>query len=68
MTNLKVTGEGFVGEKFLAIASVVLTILSTAMLIELTIMQRQHIKEEIAKQEEEKKKRELVNNKAKIIT
>jgi hypothetical protein len=39
-----VIGEGFKGERALAIAAVALTILSTLMLIDLTIKQRNHLK------------------------
>ncbi len=56
MAEITTTGEGFVGEKALAIVAVVLSIVSTVLLIELTIMQRKHIKEELAKQEEKKSK------------
>lgn len=38
------TGEGFKGERLLAIIVAVTTIVSTLMLIELTIMQREHTK------------------------
>ncbi len=57
MADIKVRGEAFRGEKFLVITSVVLTIVSTIMLIELTVMQRRHIKAELAKQEAEKLKK-----------
>lgn len=36
------TGEGFKGEKFLAITSVILTIVSSALLIHLAWIQREH--------------------------
>lgn len=38
------TGEGFSGEKLLAIVGISLTIVSTILLIDLTIKQRRHIK------------------------
>ncbi len=52
------TGEGFKGERVLAITAVCLTIVSSALLIHLSLLQRRQIKEEIAlknkKREEEK--------------
>ncbi len=59
MADLKVTGEGFVGEKALTIFAVALSIVSTILLIQLTMMQRQHLKGELAKQLAEKKKKEF---------
>jgi len=41
------TGEGFKGEKFLAITAVVLTIISSALLIHLSLLQRNHVKMQI---------------------
>lgn len=38
------TGEGFKGEKILAVTAVILTIVSSAMLIHLTLLQRNHVK------------------------
>lgn len=67
-TNLKInppllnnyTGEGFKGERVLAVTAVVLTIVSSALLIHLSLLQRRQIKEEMAinrkKREEEAKK------------
>ncbi len=43
------TGQGFKGERGLAIASIVLTIVSTLLLIDLTMKQRKHLKIEIEK-------------------
>lgn len=40
----QLTGEGFKGEKALAVIAVALTIISTLLLIDLTIKQRKHIK------------------------
>lgn len=54
------TGEGFKGEKLLAITAVCLTIVSSALLIHLSLLQRKQIKEEMALN---KKKREEENNK-----
>ncbi len=68
MTDLK-TGEGFAGERALEIAGLFLTVISTCLLIHLTMLQRKHIKTELAKQEEQeeaKKKKDLENNKVQI--
>ena len=43
------TGEGFTGEKLLASAGLLLSIISTILLIDLTIKQRNHTKMEIDK-------------------
>jgi hypothetical protein len=43
------TGQGFKGERGLAVASIVITIVSTLLLIDLTIKQRKHLKNEIEK-------------------
>lgn len=43
------TGQGFKGERALAVASIVLTIISTLLLIDLTMKQRKHLKNEIQK-------------------
>ena len=53
-----VTGEGFKGERALAITAVVLTIVSTLMLIDLTIRQRNHLKLEVEKLKLEREKEE----------
>lgn len=57
-TNNNITGEGFKGERALAIAAVVLTIVSTVMLIDLTIKQRNHLKLEVEKLKLEREKEE----------
>lgn len=44
-----ITGEGFTGEKLLASAGLLLSIISTILLIDLTIKQRNHTKMEIDK-------------------
>lgn len=60
--QINYTGEGFKGEKFLALAAVSLTIISSALLIHLSLLQRKHIKEQMAltkkkrEEEEENKK------------
>lgn len=56
------TGEGFKGEKFLAITAVVLTIASTLILIHVTLLQKTQIEMEI---EALNKKKELEDNKQK---
>jgi hypothetical protein len=58
-----ITGEGFKGERVLAITAVALTILSTLMLIDLTIKQRNHLKltTDKLKLETEKLEREKEN-------
>lgn len=38
------TGEGFRGERVLALTAVVMTIVSSALLIHLSILQREHTK------------------------
>jgi hypothetical protein len=43
------TGEGFTGEKLLATAGLLLSIISTILLIDLTIKQRNHAKMEMDK-------------------
>lgn len=48
------TGEGFKGEKTLAIIAVVLTIASTILLIHVTILQRKQILLEIAESDKKK--------------
>lgn len=50
MADGHITGEGFVGEKILAFSAVVLTIVSSALLIRLTMMQHEHMKKVLAKQ------------------
>jgi hypothetical protein len=40
------TGQGFKGERALAIASIILTIVSTALLIDLTLKQRKHLEKQ----------------------
>lgn len=47
--NINYTGEGFTGEKLLAAAGLLLSIISTILLIDLTIKQRNHTKMEIDK-------------------
>lgn len=47
--NMNYTGEGFTGEKLLATAGLLLSIISTILLIDLTIKQRNHAKMEIDK-------------------
>lgn len=54
------TGEGFKGEKLLSIVALGLTIISTVILIDLTIMQRKHTKLEL---EESLLKKKKDNNK-----
>jgi hypothetical protein len=51
----RLTGQGFKGEKILAVTAVVLTIVSTALLIHLTVLQRRHIKNQM---EEAKRKKD----------
>ncbi len=65
MPNLKLntprvgfTGEGFKGEKALAILAVGLTIVSTALLIHVTLLQRKQLNHELAEIEKKKKKAE----------
>lgn len=43
-TQLPYTGEGFKGEKFLSIAAILLTVVSSALLIHLSLLQRKHVK------------------------
>lgn len=56
------TGEGFKGEKLLAIFAVTLTIVSTILLIKVSLMQHTQIKLEL-EAIEKKKKQELEKNK-----
>lgn len=63
------TGEGFKGERVLAITAVCLTIISSALLIHLSLLQRKQIKEEMAlngkkREEEERKKKEAESKKS----
>jgi hypothetical protein len=53
-----ITGEGFKGERALAITAVALTIISTIMLIDLTIKQRNHLSLQTEKLKLEKEKEE----------
>lgn len=53
-----ITGEGFKGERALAITAVALTIISTIMLIDLTIKQRNHLRLQTEKLKLEKEKEE----------
>ena len=48
------TGEGFKGEKALAVFAVVLTIISTGLLIHVTLLQRTQIKLELEALEKKK--------------
>lgn len=48
------TGEGFKGEKLLSAASLLLTVVSTILLIDLTIKQRQHIKMQLKEADSKK--------------
>lgn len=43
------TGEGFKGERVLAVIAVTLSIISTALLIDLTMRQRRHLRMESEK-------------------
>jgi hypothetical protein len=45
--RLPYTGEGFKGERVLAIAATLLTIASAALLIHLSLLQRKHTKMQI---------------------
>jgi len=45
--NFNYTGEGFSGEKLLAVAGLLLTIVSTVLLIDLTVKQRHQTKMEL---------------------
>lgn len=47
-TKLPYTGEGFRGEKWLSVAAIILTVVSSAMLIHLTLLQREHVKMQMA--------------------
>jgi hypothetical protein len=47
--NINYTGEGFTGERLLATAGLLLSIISTILLIDLTIKQRNHTKMEMDK-------------------
>jgi hypothetical protein len=47
-TKLPYTGEGFRGEKWLSVAAIVLTVVSSVMLIHLTLLQREHVKMQMA--------------------
>jgi hypothetical protein len=38
------TGEGFQGEKILAVTAVLMTIISSAVLIHLSMLQRKHVR------------------------
>jgi len=38
------TGEGFKGEKILAVTAVLMTIISSAVLIHLSMLQRKHVR------------------------
>lgn len=57
------TGEGFKGERWLAVTAVCLTIVSSALLIHLSLLQRKQIKEEMALRK--KKEEESKNNQTK---
>lgn len=46
------TGQGFQGERALAVTAVVLTIVSTLLLIDLTLTQKKHLNNEIKKANE----------------
>ena len=48
------TGQGFKGERALAIGSILLTIVSTIFLLDLTLKQRQHLKNQIEEQKNNK--------------
>ena len=58
--NTDFTGQGFQGEKILAVTAVILTIVSTILLIKVTTLQHKQIKAQMAesdkRKEEEKKK------------
>jgi len=47
-TKLPYTGQGFKGERFLSVAAVVLTVVSSIMLIHLTSLQREHVRMQMA--------------------
>jgi len=51
--NFNYTGEGFTGERLLAVTGLLLTVISTILLIDLTLKQRKQTKMEV---EEFKKK------------
>lgn len=75
-TNLKInpplmnnyTGEGFKGEKALAITAVCLTIASSILLIHLSLLQRKQIKEEMALAKKKHDEEERKKNEAKKTT
>lgn len=52
------TGEGFKSERFLAIAAVTLTIVSSVMLISLCVLQRKQVKLELEEAQRRKQERE----------
>lgn len=43
-TQLPYTGEGFRGERLLSILAISLTVLSSALLIHLSLLQKKHVK------------------------
>jgi hypothetical protein len=47
MVNKNYTGEGFKNEKLLALTAVVFTIVSSLFLMNLTLLQRKHVKLQI---------------------
>lgn len=47
-SKLPYTGEGFKGEKFLSFAAVALTVISSIMLIHLSLLQKEHVKMQLA--------------------
>lgn len=51
MSNSNYTGEGFQGEKLLAVTAVIMTILSSAFLIHLSLLQKKHVEMQIDKLE-----------------
>lgn len=46
-TAFNYTGEGFTGERLLAVTGLLLTVISTVLLIDLTLKQRKHTKMEM---------------------
>jgi len=59
------TGEGFKGEKVLAITAVCLTIASSILLIHLSLLQRKQIKQEMEITERKKREEEAKKNQTK---
>lgn len=47
-TKLPYTGEGFKGEKFLSVAAIILSVVSSAFLIHLSLLQKKHVNMQIA--------------------